>query len=108
MKTAYISLSVETLHHGHINLIKQAKKYGEVIAGLLTDKAIIKHKKLPYLNYEQRKKLLENIVGIKKVVPQNEWSQENNILRYKPDFFVHGDDWLTNGEIDNKRKALKH
>ena len=107
MKTAYICLSVETLHHGHINLIKQAKKYGDVIAGLLTDKAIIKHKKLPYLSYEQRKKLLENIVGIKKVVPQNEWSQEYNILKYKPDFFVHGDDWLTNGEIDNKKKALK-
>ncbi len=107
MKTSYISLSVETLHHGHINLIKQANKYGEVIAGLLTDKAIIKYKKLPYLSYEQRKNLLENIVGINKVVPQNEWSQETNILKYKPDYFVHGDDWLTNGEIDNKRKALK-
>ena len=32
-ETAYICPSVETLHHGHINLIKQAKKYGDVIVG---------------------------------------------------------------------------
>tara|TARA_B100000767_G_C19750099_1_gene530373 strand:- start:378 stop:1673 length:1296 start_codon:yes stop_codon:yes gene_type:complete len=106
MKTSYICLSAETLHHGHINLIKKANKYGEVIAGLLTDKAIVNNKRLPHLSFEQRKKLLENIKGIKKVVPQNHWSQEYNILKYKPDYFVHGDDWLTNGEIENKKRAL--
>ena len=31
-KIVYIALSVDILHHGHINLIEQAKKYGTVVA----------------------------------------------------------------------------
>ena len=86
MKTAYISLSVETLHHGHINLIKQAKKYGDVIAGLPHRQSNYKtNKKITYLSYEQRKKLLENIVVCKVVLKMN-GVREYNILKYKPDF----------------------
>ena len=92
-KTVYIALSVDVLHHGHINLINHAKKYGKVIAGLLTDKAISQQKRLPLLNFNQRKKILENINGIAKVVPQNEWEYSKNILKFKPDYMVHGDDW---------------
>ena len=106
-KTVYIALSVDTLHHGHINLIHKAKRFGIVTAGLLTDKALKDHKKLPHLSYHQREKILENINGISKVVPQNEWSYYKNLKKYKPNFFVHGDDWLTNGEIENKYEAIK-
>ena len=72
-KTVYISLSVDLLHHGHINLINHAKKYGKVTAGLLTDSAIQAHKRIPLLNFNQRKKILENINGISNVVSQNEY-----------------------------------
>ncbi len=106
-KTVYIALSADTLHHGHINLVNEAKKHGKVIAGLLTDRAIHGHKKLPYLTYEQRKKILQSINGISKVISQNEWSYHHNLKTLKPDFFIHGDDWLTNGEIENKYKAIK-
>ena len=109
-KTVYIALSVDVLHHGHINLINHAKKYGKVIAGLLTDSAISSQKRIPLLDYSQRKKILENISGISKVVPQTEWEYSKNILKLKPDYMVHGDDWingrdkfLRNGTI----KALK-
>ena len=109
-KTVYIALSVDVLHHGHINLINHAKKYGKVIAGLLTDSAISSQKRLPLLNFNQRKKILENISGISKVVAQNEWEYSKNILKIKPSYMVHGDDWkfgndknLRNGTI----KALK-
>ncbi len=92
-KVVYIALSVDVLHHGHINLINHAKKYGKVIAGLLTDSAISSQKRLPLLNFSQRKKILENLSGISKVVPQNEWEYSKNILKIKPDYMVHGDDW---------------
>ena len=39
-KIVYIGLSADVLHHGHINLINHAKKYGRVIVGLLSDNAI--------------------------------------------------------------------
>ena len=44
-KTVYIGLSADVLHHGHINLINKAKKYGQVILGLLSDKAVTEKKK---------------------------------------------------------------
>ena len=44
-KKVYIALSLDIIHHGHINLIDNAKKYGFVIVGLLTDAAIAEHKK---------------------------------------------------------------
>ena len=55
-KIVYIALSVDVLHHGHITLINQVKKYGKVVAGLLTDTAISSQKRLPLLNFTQRKK----------------------------------------------------
>ena len=76
-----------------INIIQEATKYGDVLIGLLTDNAIASHKRLPYLTYEQRKAVVENIKGVKEVVPQNAWSYIPNLLKYKPDYIIHGDDW---------------
>lgn len=106
-KKVYIALSVDFVHHGHINLIQKAKKLGSVTLGLLTDKAISYKKELPYLSYNQRLQIVQSFNGIDNVVPQNEWDYSNNILKIKPDFFVHGDDWNFNGETDLKKSALK-
>jgi phosphoenolpyruvate mutase len=106
-KFVYITLSIDLLHHGHINLIKQSKKYGKVIAGLLTDKAIATEKRIPILNYEQRKKILENINGVSKVVAQNEWDCSSNILKYKPNYLVHGDDWKFGYDKNYRTRAIK-
>ena len=52
----YIGMSIDILHHGHINIIQEGAKYGDVTIGLLTDQAIAEHKRLPALTYEKRKK----------------------------------------------------
>lgn len=88
-------MAFDVFHHGHANIIQKARQYGDVIIGLLTDQAIADHKKIPYLTYEQRKMILENVVGVAEIVPQNEWDYSANILKYKPDFMMHGDDWLS-------------
>lgn len=110
-KNIYIGLSLDIIHHGHINLINKAKNIGRLTVGLFTDKAIASHKRLPLLQYEDRKKILENIKGVYKVVPQNEWNYSSNILKYKPDIMVHGDDWKLSEEGKKLRedtmKALK-
>ena len=106
-KTVYIGLSADFIHHGHINLINKAKKLGKITLGLLTDKAISENKELPYLNFNQRLEIVKNLSGIEKVVPQNEWDYYNNIIKVKPDYFVHGDDWNFNGDIHLKKNAIK-
>ena len=106
-KSVYIALSVDVLHHGHINLINNAKKYGKITAGLLTDSAISSKKRLPLLNFNQRKKILENISGISKVVAQNEWEYSKNILKLKPDYMIHGDDWKFGNDKNLRSDTIK-
>ena len=96
MKTVYLGLTGDIIHPGIINIINEGAKYGDLIVGLLTDSAIATHKRLPYLTYEQRKNVIENIRGVSKVIPQEEWSYVPNIKKLKPDFMIHGDDWKTN------------
>ena len=54
-KIAYVGLSADILHKGHINILKTASTYGEVYVGLLTDQAIASYKNIPYLDYEKRR-----------------------------------------------------
>ena len=70
MKKVYITLSLDVIHHGHINLINFTEKYGHLTVGLLTDTAITSNKRL-LLNFNQRRKILKSIYGIDKIVPQN-------------------------------------
>ena len=39
-KLIYIGIAADALNAGHINLLKKAKKMGEVMVGLFTDDAI--------------------------------------------------------------------
>lgn len=92
-KTVYLGMIGDIIHPGLINIINEGAKYGDVMIGLFTDKAIATHRRLPYLNYEQRKNVIENLKGVACVVPQEEWSYVENLKRYKPDYIIHGDDW---------------
>tara|TARA_B100001250_G_scaffold401979_1_gene414513 strand:- start:1171 stop:2475 length:1305 start_codon:yes stop_codon:yes gene_type:complete len=105
-KTVYIGLSADSIHHGHINLIEKARNYGNVIIGLLTDKALINYKGLPLLSYEQRKKIVINLKGVFKVIPQDQWDYSINLKKVKPNYMVHGDDWLSGPQLHLRNKAL--
>ena len=88
----------DIMHPGLINIINEGAKYGDVMIGLFTDKAIATHKRLPYLTYEQRKQVIENIKGVSTIVPQDDWSYVPNLVKYKPDYIIHGDDWLSGSQ----------
>ena len=105
MKIIYLGLCGDIIHPGIINIIKEASKYGDVLVGLLTDSAIASHKRLPYLNWEQRREVVENLRGVSKVVPQEEWSYVNNLKKYKPDAIIHGDDWKS-GSFSKVREEV--
>ena len=93
MKTVYIAISADILHHGHINLIKKAAEYGKLIVGVLTDEAVATYKRFPVIEFEERKFIIENISGVSEVVPQNTLDYTDNLKKYKPDYVFHGDDW---------------
>lgn len=99
-------MSADLIHPGHMNIIKEAIKYGEITLGLLTDKAIASYKRLPFLSYEQRKIIVENIKGIKEVIPQETLDYVPNLKKIKPDFVVHGDDWRTGVQREVRQRVI--
>jgi phosphoenolpyruvate phosphomutase len=93
MKQVYVSLIADLLHAGHINILKKASEYGEVTVGLLTEKGAGELNDVPYLDWEKRKIVVENLSCVKEVVAQETASYKANLEKIKPDFVVHGDDW---------------
>lgn len=93
MKNVYVGMSADLLHHGHLNILKVARELGAVTVGLLTDKAIASYKRLPFLSFEERTRILENIKGVVSVVPQETLDYEPNLRKFRPDYVVHGNDW---------------
>lgn len=107
MTTIYIGMSADLLHPGHLNIINEARKIGgDIIVGLLTDRAIASYKRLPYMDYEQRKIVIENIKGVTKVIPQETLDYLPNLLKIKPDFVLHGDDWKTGVQATVRQRIV--
>lgn len=92
-KKVYVAMSADIIHPGHLNIIKEASKLGDVTVGVLTDAAIASYKRLPYMSYEQRAAVVAALKGVKEVVPQPTLDYIPNLRKYKPDFVVHGTDW---------------
>jgi phosphoenolpyruvate phosphomutase len=105
-KKVYVAMSADILHPGHLNIIREASKLGELTVGVLTDKAIASYKRLPYLNFEQRKLIVENIKGVSKVISQETLDYVPNLLIEKPDFVVHGDDWKEGVQKETRERVI--
>jgi phosphoenolpyruvate phosphomutase / 2-hydroxyethylphosphonate cytidylyltransferase len=93
MKSVYVGMSADLIHPGHLNVLAKARELGELTVGLLTDEAIASYKRVPFMTFDQRKAVIENIKGVDRVVPQTTLDYIPNLRQYKPDYVVHGDDW---------------
>lgn len=105
-KIVYVAMSADLIHPGHINIIEQAAKLGDVVAGLLTDQAIASYKRLPAMNFEQRRAVVSSLKGITEVIPQETLDYVPNLERLRPDFVVHGDDWRTGVQKQTRQRVI--
>lgn len=94
-RTVYMCFSTDVIHTGHIAIIKKAAKLGRLIIGVLSDEAVASYKRFPILPFEERKALFSNINNVYKVIDQKNLSYKENLELLKPDYVVHGDDWVT-------------
>ena len=106
-KVVYLGMVGDILHPGLINIITEATKLGDVMVGLYTDKAIAAYRRLPYMTYEQRKQVVENIKGVTQVVAQDDYSYIPNLLKYKPNYIIHGDDWKEGRDSELRDAVFK-
>ncbi len=106
-KKVYVAMSADIIHHGHLNVIEEARKWGDITVGLLTDEAVASFKRLPYLTYDQRKKIIENLKGVEEVIPQETIDYTPNLLKIRPDYVVHGDDWKEGVQKRVREKVIE-
>ena len=106
MKLAYTCFTTSTIHEGHINIINEAKKYGEVIVGVLADKAMVRFNRFPILRQEERVEQLKKLDGVKDVIIQENTQYDDVIDSLHPDYIVHGDNWLK-GPMEAIRTHVK-
>ncbi|WP_319779524.1 phosphoenolpyruvate mutase [Maridesulfovibrio sp.] len=102
----YVGMSADLIHPGHMNILNIAASYGEVVVGLLTDKAIASYKRLPFMTYEQREMVINNIKGVTEVIPQHTLDYVENLEKVRPDYVVHGDDWKTGPQKQTRERVI--
>ncbi|MBR6094840.1 MAG: phosphoenolpyruvate mutase [Lachnospiraceae bacterium] len=111
MKKAYTCFCTDIIHEGHLNIINEAKKYGRVIVGALSDRALIRYNRFPTLPQEERIKLYRSIEGVDEVVIQEDMLYDDVITLIRPDYVIHGDNWKNGPEasirehVEEKLKA---
>ena len=106
-KTVYIAISSDILHKGHLKIIDVGAELGDVIIGLLTDESIATYKRLPIIDWESRKALVEHLADVKHVVAQESLSYADNLRALKPDYVVHGDDWRSGTQAMVRAEVVK-
>ena len=98
MPVVYTALGTDVIHEGHLNILRHAQEYGTVIAGALSDKALIRYSRFPTVSQEERVKLYESLEGVSRVVIQDDYLYDDVIATLKPDYVVHGDNWQNGPE----------
>lgn len=97
-KTVYTCFCTDIVHEGHLNIIKEARKYGRVIVGALSDQALIRYNRFPTVSQEDRVRLYRSIDGVDEVVIQDDMRYDDVITLIQPDYIIHGDNWKTGPE----------
>jgi phosphoenolpyruvate mutase len=106
MKTVYVAMSADIIHQGHLNVLNEARKLGDIIVGLHTDDVIRGYWRNPIMKYEERKEIVSNIKGVVSVIPQDSLDQVPNLLEVKPDYVLHGDDWKEGSQKELREKVI--
>ncbi len=86
----------EHFHHGHLNLLRNAKGFCSKLIVCVSDDEYIKTYKnhAPIFSFEERKVVIEAVKYVDKVDRQSiNFSKADAVKKYKPDVLFVGDDW---------------
>ncbi|HIQ49839.1 MAG TPA: FAD synthase [Nanoarchaeota archaeon] len=105
-----IAGTFDILHLGHIKLFEWVKKRfdGELVVIVARDENVEKIKgRKPVFSEKERKKMLEAIRFVDKVVLGDKKDFLKPILKEKPEIIVLGyDQWMEKKELEKKLKSL--
>ena len=109
MKTVYACFTTDIIHAGHLNIIREAQKFGQLTVGVMSDEALVRFDRFPTKTLEERIAMVRCLDGVSNVIVQDSVMYDRVISELKPDYVIHGDNWLegpTKAIRDNVQKAL--
>tara|TARA_R110002020_G_scaffold464507_1_gene685275 strand:+ start:485 stop:991 length:507 start_codon:yes stop_codon:yes gene_type:complete len=92
--TVMVSGGFDPVHVGHIRLILDASKFGDVIVIANSDQWLYRKKGFVFMTFDQRKEILDAIKGVVLVDSVNDTDGTvcEAIRRLKPTYFANGGD----------------
>ena len=92
-KRVYTCFCTAVIHKGHLNIIREARKLGEVTVGVLSDEAMIRYNRFPTCTFEERVAAAKGLDGVANVIVQKDMMYDDIIAELHPDYVIHGDNW---------------
>ena len=106
MKTVYTCFCTDVIHEGHLNILREAKKRGEVMVGVLADEAMIRYNRFPTIPLEKRMEIVRQTGLADQVLVQEDIMYDSVLDRLKPDYVIHGDNWRNGPENAIRKNVL--
>lgn len=105
----YTQGTYDMFHIGHLNLIKNAKKYCDyLIVGVNTDELVRDYKdKSPIVPLEERAEIVRAIKYVNEVVITDTLDKKKMWERIRFDEIYIGDDWKGNARWEQTRKEME-
>lgn len=110
MKIVYTCFCTDVIHEGHINILTEAKKYGKLIVGILSDSAMIRYNRFPTVDFAERVRIVEELGIADEIITQDDIMYDKVVAEIHPDYVIHGDNWKNGPEKairDNTEKLLE-
>lgn len=107
MKKIYTCFCTDVIHEGHLNILKEAAKYGDITVGVLSDKAMVSYNRFPTISLEERMELVKNTGMVAEVVIQNEVMYDQILNQVKADYVIHGDNWKEGPEAVIRENVIQ-
>ena len=97
-KTVCVSGGFDPVHIGHLRMIQEAAKYGDVIIIVNSDAWLMRKKGYIFMPFEERCEILEGFKGVSKTVgvDDNDGTVCEALRTVKPAYFANGGDRKTN------------
>ena len=94
MRKIMVSGGFDPIHVGHVRMILEASKYGEVVVVANSDEWLLRKKGYIFMPWKERAEIIESIRGVSGVYPVDDSDNTvcEAITRLMPDVFANGGD----------------